>query len=223
MPESSVDAQLATILGSVDHTTQVSELKRLIEQKGRFIERRLVEELERIVANPTKLQNERSRVLIARLLVALLPTSLPLIESQLYIVRLSENKAELQFSIFVALSDLPELLGESLMLSQITDLLRRYLIDIDTDAAQAAWMVGDLLGDHWPLTLALPVLIDSSKTAAHVAGRQGAIHGLSHALARASKLDQWKIVQALKDVAASDTNNSVRRSAELAMSDLRGL
>lgn len=223
MPESSIDTQLSAILGSVDHTTEVPELKALIERKGQFIERRLVEELERIVSNPTALENEWSRVLIARMLVALVPSSLVLIESQLHTVKVSDQQAELQFSIFVALSELPALRDDSQTLSLITDVLRRYLVEIETGAAQAAWMAGDLLGDHWPLNLALPVLIDTSKTAEHVAGREGAVHGLSHALARASKLDQWKIVQVLKDVAGSDTNDSVRRSAELAMSDLRGL
>jgi len=224
MPEElSVDAQLSKFLGPVDYTTPVSELKARIDRKGDFTGRRLVGELERLASRAGLLESEQSRVLIARVLVALVPGSLSLIESYLHTTHVSEESAELQFSLFVALSELPALLDDSRLLSMITDMVRRYLLGIDTAASQAAWMAGDLLGDHWPVLLALPVLVDVAKTAGHAPGREGAIHGLSHALSRTSKRDQWRIIQALKNVATSDTNESVRRSAEMAMSSLRGL
>lgn len=222
MPEElSVEAQVSKLMGPVNYTTPVPELKARIDGMGHFISRRLVRELEHLASTSSAVKNEQSRVLVARLFVALLPASLFLIESHLQTTNVSEETAELQFSIFVALSELPTLFSGSDLLSKVTDIVRRYLFGIDTNASQAAWMAGDLLGDHWPVSLALPVLLDASKAADHVPGREGAIHGLSHALSRTSKPDQWRIIQALKDVAASDRNDSVRRSAKMAMSTLR--
>lgn len=214
--ESNVNSHLSKLVGPLDYTTPVPELMARIERQGRFITRRLILELEYLTSMPMALQTEESRVLIARVLAALFPESLDLIKSYLHTTDLSEQDAEMQFSIFVALSELPALVGNSEALSEITDVLQKYLLAIDTSTSQAAWMAGDLLGDHWPLPLALPVLFSVVHAAEHVAGRQGAIHGLSHALLRTTKKDQWKIIEALKNVAANDPDYNVRRSAEIA-------
>ena len=224
MPEEfGLEEQLSKLVGPVNHTTPVPELRARIYRKGPFIGRRLLHQLELFASTSIAVKNEQPRVLMARMLVALIPGSLSLIESYLHTTNVSKETAEMQFSIFVALSELPALPIDPQLLSNVTEIVREYLLRIDTHVSQAAWMAGDLLGDHWPLSLALPVLLDASKAADHVAGREGAIHGLSHALSRTSKPDQWRIIQALKDIAASDRNESVRRSAEMAMSSLRGL
>jgi hypothetical protein len=84
-------------------------------------------------------------------------------------------------------------------------------------------MAGDLLGDHWPLNESLPVLQRLATDARFVAGREGALHGLAHALDRAEKAQQWQIVATLKLVAEKDRSAKVRRYASSIIGDLRGI
>jgi hypothetical protein len=49
-----------------------------------------------------------------------------------------------------------------------------------------------------------------------------AIHGLSHALDRGTKRDQWVIVDVLKRVASKDRSYKVRSYAESTLGPLRG-
>ncbi|MGI8496276.1 MAG: hypothetical protein ACR2OG_01655 [Gemmatimonadaceae bacterium] len=201
--------------------TPVSELRARAAQQGEFVRRRLLAEIDRGLGAGNAPADEPSRVTLARLLAALIPDSIPAIASSLQTSDLSDASAELQFSIFVALSDLPALITDAQVLDTVTQLLKRYLLAIDTDMAQAAWMAGDLLGDHWLLALALPTLCDVARGAQHASGREGAIHGLSHALGRASKAEQWKMVELLNAIATTDSEPSVRQSAEMAISSLR--
>lgn len=82
-------------------------------------------------------------------------------------------------------------------------------------------MAGDLLGDHWPLDEALPALTLLVKKARHPAGRRAAVHGLSHAIERATKHEQWKIVETLRGAADADESGAVRRAANAALNSVR--
>jgi hypothetical protein len=83
-------------------------------------------------------------------------------------------------------------------------------------------MAGDMLGDHWPIEEALPILKRAAARARYAAGREGAIHGLSHALERAPKALQWSIVGTLKNVTQKDRSYRVRQYAAMVLGDLRG-
>jgi hypothetical protein len=102
-------------------------------------------------------------------------------------------------------------------------LVEEYLCHVQRDTARAAWMAGDLLGEHWPLDQSLPSLRATAMKARYRAGREAALHGLSHALGRAAKRDQWSILETLKHVAAFDRSRKVRNYATSIMEDLRGL
>jgi hypothetical protein len=163
-------------------------------------------------------RDEATRVFLAKLLVSLLPHALPQF-AQLLQVKPRAPLAEVQFSIFCFLDGgaaRPK--GNRVVLR----LIEHYLMSVSRDVAQAAWMAGDLLGDHWDLKESLPVLTAVVLKAHHPAGRMAAIHGLSHALDRGTKRDQWAIVDVLKRVASKDRSYKVRSYAESTLGPLRG-
>ena len=108
-------------------------------------------------------------------------------------------------------------------LDSVLALVEAYLMSTNSAVASAAWMAGDLLGDHWDLRQSLPILTRLATQARYVAGRDAAIHGLSRALARARKASQWAIVQVLKDVSRHDRSRRVRSHARGIVGHLRGL
>jgi hypothetical protein len=63
----------------------------------------------------------------------------------------------------------------------------------------------------------------TARLAKYAAGREGALHGLAHAIDRASKREQWTIVELLKTVARADHNPRVRRHAAGVLGPLRGV
>ena len=218
-----IGARLSSVLGPVDHRTDVLELQRRVSGAGALTRQRLVEMLAGSLEDAGALATEPSRVLQARLLVALLPASITIVERLLSKVEPDSTTAELQFSLLVALEDLPDMHEGSTLVERVAPSIEGYLLQVREDSAQAAWMAGDLLGDHWPLEIALPVLLGVSRTATHVAGREGAIHGLSHVLKRVDKREQWEIVQTIRQIAERDRSNQVRRYANSVMTELRDL
>lgn len=165
-------------------------------------------------------QDEALRVLLAKTLVALLPNSLDVIRSILREDQ-AQGLAEAQFSLFCFLDHAIDGRDSPTRVA-VLDLVEGYLLNVRSDEAQAAWMAGDLLGEHWPLNESLRVLNTAALNARFRAGREGALHGLSHALARSSKRDQWSIVDVLKRVSTSDRSLHMRRYAESILGDLRG-
>ena len=162
-------------------------------------------------------RDEATRVFIAKLLVSLLPYALPQF-AQLLQVTPRAPLAEMQFSLLCFLDG-----GAATRANRhVLRLVEHYLMSISRDIAQAAWMAGDLLGDHWDLKESLPVLTAVVFKARHPAGRMAAIHGLSHALDRGTKRDQWLIVDVLRRVASKDRSYKVRSYAESTLGPLRG-
>lgn len=163
-------------------------------------------------------RDEARRVLLAKLLVSLLPHALPQL-AQLLQVKPRVPLAEVQFSLFCFLDGG----GPGTRATRnVLRLVEHYLMGISRDTAQAAWMAGDLLGDHWDLKESLPALTAVALKARHPAGRMAAIHGLSHALDRGKKREQWAIVDVLKRVASKDPSRTVRSYAESVLGPLRG-
>mgnify|MGYP001613245091 CR=1 FL=1 len=79
-----------------------------------------------------------------------------------------------------------------------------------SNAAQAAWMAGNLLGDHWNLRESLPLLIQIAESARGVTGREAAVHGLSKALARCTDADYARITAKLERMTKNDPSPKVR-------------
>lgn len=126
--------------------------------------------------------DEAQRVCATKVLAALLPTSLPAIRR---LIASSDGPGayEIHFSLFCALSDLkhPAKIERTLL-----KLIRNYLLRAKGDRAMAAWMAGDLLGDHWPGVGAIDVLRDVALRARFRGGRAGALHGLNMSLSSSS-------------------------------------
>jgi hypothetical protein len=201
-------ASFAAALDALEHWLQsagarteasrldVREIARVVREAGKLPRARLVAHLREVVSNRRSLTDEATRVIVAKITVALLPDSAVIIRA---VLQKSPTSwlGELQFSLFVFLSDAPELLNQDQMQS-LRSLVEHYLLSVRSKAAQAAWMAGDMLGDHWPLAESLPILLRVVRSAKHVAGREGALHGLAHAIERASKREQWAIAEQLK-------------------------
>lgn len=116
----------------------------------------------------------------AEVLIALYPDSLATIE---HLLRQRGPKVwESHFQLFFRFSNIS---GLPLAFQRnIESLIERYLMSVDRNAASAAWMAGDCLGDHWPAVRALPILIRVSRSARFRAGRCAAIHGLTYIVKR---------------------------------------
>ena len=163
-------------------------------------------------------RDEGTRVFLAKLLVSLLPHALPQL-AQLLQVKARRPLAEVQFSLFCFLDGG----GPDTRTSRnVLRLVEHYLTSVSRDTAQAAWMAGDLLGDHWDLKESLPVLTAVVLEARHSAGRMAAIHGLSHALDQGKKREQWRVVDVLRRVASKDPSRKVRGYAQSVLGPLRG-
>jgi hypothetical protein len=163
-------------------------------------------------------KDEITRVACARVMVALVPDS---IESIKYWINkiTGEYIYEVHFSLFCLLDVVPELPNGKMFAKEIPLIVEKYLMDIKSDTAHAAFIAGDLLGDHWHIAEALPVLIRLAQEARYIAGRSSAIHGLSHILSRlpASHSITKDVVSLLAKISIKDPSNSVRLSAKLAL------
>jgi hypothetical protein len=199
----------------------VRQIARMVQKEGQLPRRRLAAHLRAAVGSRRLPINEETRVIVARIAVALLPDSTATIRTVLQHSPAS-RLGELQFSLFVFLSDAPELLNED-QIPPVRRVVEQYLLSVRSKAAQAAWMAGDLLGDHWPLADSLPVLLHAARSATYVAGREGALHGLAHAIERASKREQWAIVEQLRIIADTDRSREIRRYAGGVLGPLRGI
>lgn len=200
---------------------RVSGIVEVYAAGGEVLRRRATKVLEGL-ATDDRVPEGDDRLVVARALMALLPSSFKALAA---ILRAPSGKrvAELQFSVFVFLGEARELYGHDEVTQTLLRLVSEYLSTVSSDAAQAPWMAGDALGEHWPLRESLPVLTDCARRARFRAGREGALHGLSHAIARGTKREQWAIVSTLKSISETDRSPGVRRYAESIISDLRGL
>lgn len=154
-----------------------------------------------------------SRRIWSKLIACEYPGSKPLIESALFTYS-DKYARELQFTLFCFLDDvayLPLTKKEDLM--SIVELVFRYLMTVNSETAFAAWMAGNMLGDHLDLELSLTFLLDAALNARFVPGRLSAIDGLAHALSRTSAAEAAKIKLLMRRIAQSDRSQQVRETA----------
>lgn len=189
---------------------------------GDVLRRRAIKLLGTLAVDERVPEGNADRLVVARALMALLPDSLEVLSR---VLRAPSRRriAELQFSVFVFCGEVRELHGRDDATRALLLLVSDYLHTVSSDAAQAPWMAGDALGEHWPLSESLSVLTNCARYARFRAGREGALHGLSHAIARGTKRQQWEIVSTLRIVSEADRSAVVRRYADQVMTDLRGL
>ncbi|MGH7392722.1 MAG: hypothetical protein ACREM3_25170 [Candidatus Rokuibacteriota bacterium] len=165
-----------------------------------------------ILAVPSLRRVERFRVGAVKVLVALLPSSLQTIHQWLH-RRGRDDVYEVHFTLFCFLDRVVEVSESKALRRRVLSELRWYLGSIKSEAAQAAWMAGDLLGDHWNVDEALPVLVWAANHAQHDAGRRGAVHGIAHMMNRVSGAKHRALTELLDKVARSDPSGRMRHYA----------
>jgi hypothetical protein len=193
------------------------EIASAVSKIASWERKELVDRLHNAVLVNSPVADEECAAL-AKLLVAMLPETLRVV-----LTLVSQRRPpEVLFSLFCFL-DQSQLLNLSpSVIAEIPRAVGAYLLEADTEAAQAPWMAGDLLGDHWSVEAALPILLKAAEEGRYAAGRAGAIHGLSHALERVGKPKQWEIVGTLKRIASNDRSQRVRAYAQGVLGELRG-
>jgi len=160
---------------------------------------------------------ERERVRAVKVLVALLPESWAIIQRWLR-AGADPRKHEVLFTLFCFLDDVPLRPGAEALRGAVLKLIEEFLIQVRKDPKLAAWMAGDLLGDHWELQESLPILFRAAKGARFVAGRKAALHGLAHALSRTKGSSRSKIRRVLAEVQEADRSATVRQESEFVLS-----
>lgn len=191
----------------------ISVASRTLTRRQRL---RIVQQVESLLKGPCR-KNTGERVAGAKVLVALLPESLQMIERSL---QRTEDRwcYELHFSLFCFLG-FAQTLSPS-MCQKIYRVVQTYLETARRDTAMAAWMAGDLLGDHWSGHHILPDLARLALNAAFAAGRKGALHGIEHRLQHPGEPRKEKsaVLKTLFAISTSDRSPAVRRYASRLMS-----
>lgn len=199
-------------LSSVETITNASKLVHK-ETRGQIISLCFVE-----LSKPEIRKLEVDRVSLVKALVALVPDSFPEIKT---LVRDSASTgiSEVHFTLFCFLDDIQYVPGGSAILDDVLQLLSEYLLWVRSETGHAPWMAGDLLGDHWSLHTSIPVLCQAARCARYVAGRIGAVHGISHALQRADRGQKKTLMKLLGEISVSDRSARVRSNAESTLNE----
>jgi hypothetical protein len=129
------------------------------------------------ISDQSILRNKELRIGLVKIIIALLPES-----EEILIEILKRHNSnldfEFHFSLFCFIDQIQELhIGHDYE-QHISNIVEAYLCDVKKSTAQAAWMAGDLLGNHWNRQLSLPILLRISEKAKYTAGKKAALYGL---------------------------------------------
>lgn len=171
----------------------------------------LIESYDQILSDTSSSRNKITRVACVKILVTLLPFTLDLFEKYLKI-RHGKQAYEIHFTIFCFLDELNVTHFSSKSKQRVLEAISEYLNNVRSEAGNAAWMAGDLLGDHWESDQAVEILLAIVQKGRYVAGRLGALHGLEerlrHTIGRSSLAKT--IIGALGKVSHCDKSLRVR-------------
>lgn len=192
-----------------------AQIHRLGSMQQDFLER-----CERTLAESDEVGEVEFRKPLINILIAMLPDSEDAIHKCL--MRSADGLgSEVHFTFFCFLDNVPQLSEGAQSSSRILGFVREYLMNVRTDRGHAAWMAGDLLGDHWALDESFPILERLSREARFIAGREGAIDGLTMGVGREGERKE-SVVRLLTEIAGDDRSESVRYTAKTALWRLEG-
>jgi hypothetical protein len=160
-----------------------------------------------------------ARIAAVRCLVGLLPTSAATIRRLLRSTT-PRHMYEVHFTLFCYLDEAADVDRD--FGAEVPPLAATYLSSIDRETACAAWMAGDLLGDHFPPSLSEPLLRRLVFSARYTAGRLGALHGVEQLLCRVTRRRRASLIRDLGAVARRDRSGRVRTLARALLRQLRG-
>lgn len=171
----------------------------------------LLKNCENLLADKTIVNDESKRVAIIKVLVSLFPSSFEIIKKLLY-AKNSKDEYEIHFTLFCFLNYLKEVNSNFTFKEELLLEINNYLKTIPKKTSAAAWMLGDMLGDHWELDESIPILIEAAKNAKYLAGRLGALHGLEHALEN-KPISKDSLMVTLKNISTKDKSAEVKKYA----------
>lgn len=169
----------------------------------------------RVLADQNLRRDEKLRSGAVRVIVALLPETFPFLEKLL-----SDSATPLWYEVhFTAFSALDrDDLSESDQ-RQVLALVERYLVNAKSEAGFAAWKAGDILGDEWYAPATVEILERLLSSARHVAGRNAALHGIQHAMNKATPSQKKRLLSLVRKVASEDPSATVRDYATYTLTD----
>ena len=167
----------------------------------------------RVLRDKRLKRNEALRNGAVRLVVALLPKTFPALEEFL-----SDSASplwyEVQFTAFCALDR--DDLGQAEQ-KRVVTLIEDYLMNVKSRSGYAAWKAGDLLGDEWKTRETVQILERALFAAKHAAGRNAALHGLEHAIRKATPSERQRLFSLIRKAASADRSAEVRKNANLTL------
>lgn len=189
----------------------LGELRKLDQPQQAMIEQCAV----RVLADQRLRRDEKLRTGAVRLIVALLPKTFPVLEKLL-----SDFSMPFWYEVhFTAFSSLDRGdLGEGDQ-RQVLVLVERYLVNAKSEAGFAAWKAGDILGDEWYAPETVEILERLLSSARYVAGRNGALHGIQHAINEVTPSEKERLLSLVRRVASEDPSAAVRSYATYTLTD----
>lgn len=187
-----------------------------VQQLGQSERNRLLSMCDRVFSDIALRKDEPTRVAAAKVMTALVPDSADSIRRWIN-TKSGKYIYEVHFPLFCFLDQLPDLPNGREFAGEIPSLIGEYLLETKSETAHAAFMAGDLLGDHWETKEALPILIKVAKQAKYAAGRHSAIHGLGHVLRKLPDSDSSRetIVSLLRGAYENDRSEDMRITARM--------
>jgi hypothetical protein len=207
-------SRLSALLSLNPHLASFTDVAHRVETLTLLDRKRALSLGGRMLQNRTGRTNESARVAAAKTLVALAPDSAGTIR-RLLDRQAGRGSYEAHFSLFCFLDEVHGLPRAAALAREVPSLIERYLKRAKVETAHAAWMAGDLLGDHWPVRDGLPILRKMATQARFAAGRSGAIHGLGRICARSKGRQRLGIERELAHLSRVDRSGTARAVAGL--------
>ena len=153
------------------------------------------------------------RVCLIRLLVALFPRSLPLIESWLSQFKCPEDY-EIHFTLFCYLNEVRHF-GTASDCGEVLRIMENYLLSVPADTGHASFMAGDMLSDHWEASESLPILLRAAQKARFISGRSTGLGALDLQLEENKLSEHEKITvrRVLRSIGRKERNPGIRSVA----------
>lgn len=194
---------------------EINASLQLIDEEQRH---RLLSMCSAVLEYPRFLTREFERVVFARIATLLLPGSMFVIEKILH-RKESRIDYETHFSLFCYLDWVQVLPNQEQYRTKVLDLVSTYLRECPRFTARAAWMAGDLMGDHWRSSESVPHLMKLAREARYVAGRCGSLHGLGRAIVKAEieRHTRDQIIATIEEVISTDQSKIVKSAAKFVL------
>jgi hypothetical protein len=172
-------------------------------------QREMVGHSVRLLQNESLKRKEKLRNGAVRLIVALLPATFPVLEKLL-----ADFRSPLWHEIhFIAFSSLDRSDLKVTDQKRVLVLMEDYLMNVDSESGFAAWKAGDMLGDEWNSLETVQILERLVFAGRHVAGRIGALHGIAHAMDKATPSEEDRLLVLVRKTASKDRSTEVRSYA----------